>query len=151
MSKSKGNVVNPDEYVKNYGADVLRMYLMFIGPFDQGGDFRDSGMKGITRFLERVWQLSTKSQIPNHKQIPNSNLQKILHKTIKKVTADIENLNYNTAISALMILLNEFETNPDSISQKELEIFIKLLAPFAPHISEEIWREVLKNKKSIHI
>ncbi|MBI4118764.1 MAG: leucine--tRNA ligase [Parcubacteria group bacterium] len=149
MSKSKGNVVNPDEYVKNYGADALRMYLMFIGPFDQGGDFRDSGMKGVTRFLERVWQLSTKSQITNHKQIPNYNLQRILHKTIKKVTEDIENLSYNTAISALMILLNEFETNPNFISRKELDIFIKLLAPFAPHMAEEIWQQIRGSTRKI--
>jgi leucyl-tRNA synthetase len=151
MSKSKGNVINPDDYIEKYGADALRMYLMFLGPFDQGGDFRDEGIRGITRFLERVWKLSTKFQIINNKQIQNSNIQKSLHKTIKKVTEDIENLNYNTAVSALMILLNDFESNQDSIGKKEVEIFLRLLAPFAPHMTEEIWRNVLKNKKSIHI
>ncbi len=153
MSKSKGNVVNPDEYVKNYGADALRMYLMFIGPFDQGGDFRDTGIKGVTRFLERVWQLSTKLKIKNQiskTHIKNKNLDKKIHQTIKKVTEDIESLNYNTVISALMILLNEFES-AGSVSRNDLEVFIKLLAPFAPHMAEEIYREVLKNKKSIHV
>ena len=112
---------------------------MFLGPFDQGGDFRDSGIKGITRFLERVWQLSTKSQITNPKQIPNSNFQitKKIHQTIKKVTEDIENLRYNTAISAMMILLNDMEPE-ENIGKENLEIFVKLLAPFAPHLSEEI-------------
>ncbi len=145
MSKSKGNVINPDEYIKNYGADVLRMYLMFLGPFDQGGDFRDGGIKGITRFLERVWKISNRSYATDATYKP------IVHKTIKKVTEDIENLNYNTSVSALMMLLNEFEAKVESVGKKELEIFVKLLAPFAPHLSEEIYREVLKNKKSIHI
>ncbi|MFY9492959.1 MAG: class I tRNA ligase family protein [Minisyncoccia bacterium] len=161
MSKSKGNVVNPDEYIKNYGADALRMYLMFIGPFDQGGDFRDSGMKGITRFLERVCKISQISNLPEKaggprgftgkSQKDNKGLEKKVHQTIKKVTEDVESLNYNTVISALMILLREFEADQNSVGPKELEVFVKLLAPFAPHISEEIWRGVLKNKKSIHI
>ncbi|MDP3764420.1 MAG: class I tRNA ligase family protein [bacterium] len=162
MSKSKGNVVNPDEYIKNYGADVLRMYLMFLGPFDQGGDFRDGGIKGIIRFLERIWKISN-SQFLISKQITllrsfrasegqaNSNIQTKIHKTIKKVTEDLENLNYNTSVSALMVLLNEFEANIESVGKSELEIFAKILAPFAPHMSEEIFREILKNKKSIHI
>ncbi|MEK7174935.1 MAG: class I tRNA ligase family protein, partial [Patescibacteria group bacterium] len=148
MSKSKGNVVNPDEYIKNYGADVLRMYLMFIGPFEQGGDFRDSGIKGITRFLDRIWKISNDKFLIS-KQIPNSKIQKTLHKTIKKVTEDIENLSYNTAISTLMILLNEMEL-AGSVSKEDLEMFIKLLAPFAPHMGEEIWRKVLGNKESVH-
>ena len=147
MSKSKGNVVNPDEYVKNYGADALRMYLMFIGPFDQGGDFRDSGMKGITRFLDRVWRLAQGDK----RQATGDKLNQKIHKTVKKVTEDIESLNYNTVISALMILLNEFEADQNSVGREDLEIFIKLLAPFAPHISEEIWRVILKNKKSVHV
>ncbi|MBI2466199.1 MAG: class I tRNA ligase family protein [Candidatus Sungbacteria bacterium] len=143
MSKSKGNVVNPDEYIKKFGADTLRMYLMFIAPFEQGGDFRDAGILGVSRFLERVWKFSpTKNSNPKN--------ERILHQTIKKVTEDIESLNYNTVISALMILLNEFES-AGSVSRNDLEVFIKLLAPFAPHMAEEIYREVLKNKKSIHV
>ncbi|MEK7500532.1 MAG: leucine--tRNA ligase, partial [Patescibacteria group bacterium] len=116
MSKSKGNVINPDEYIKKYGADALRMYLMFLAPFESGGDFHDTGIRGITRFLERVHRLifnfqfsifkqNPKSEARNPKQIPNSKfqIQKILHRTIKKVTEDIEGLRYNTAISALMV------------------------------------------------
>ncbi|TSC78122.1 MAG: leucyl-tRNA synthetase [Parcubacteria group bacterium Gr01-1014_33] len=151
MSKSKGNVVNPDEYIRAYGADALRMYLMFLGPFEQGGDFRDTGIKGITRFLERVWRFgqvqisqNLRSQIPISKKVPNpkSKIQKILHQTTKKVTEDIENLQYNTAISALMVLLNEFESNKEKVSGEDINVFLKLLAPFAPHISEELWQRI---------
>lgn len=156
MSKSRGNVVNPDEYIRAYGADALRMYLMFLGPFEQGGDFRDTGIRGITRFLERVWKFvyefgsakipNSKFPIPNKSQISNSKIQKeterIIHKTIKKVTEDIENLQYNTAISALMTLLNEFEKNPEAVSARHLKIFLKLLAPFAPFITEELYNNL---------
>jgi len=154
MSKSKGNIINPDDYIKNYGADVLRMYLMFMGPFDQGGDFRDAGILGITRFLNRVWNL--KSKVDLKSKIKDLKLETLVHKTIKKVTEDIENLRYNTAISALMILVNELER------QEKLPInyyvsLIKLLAPFAPHMTEEIWHKMnfsLLEKgrpKSIHL
>ncbi len=175
MSKSKGNVVNPDEYIRAYGADALRMYLMFLGPFEQGGDFRDDGVRGVTRFLERVWRFTqdldfenSKSEARNPKWfgaltilsnaegqilIPQSKIQKIVHKTIKKVTDDIENLQYNTAISALMILLNEFEENRKSINKNHLEIFLKLLAPFAPFLVEELWQKHFGEKRfgSIHL
>ena len=115
MSKSKGNVVNPDEYIQKFGADALRMYLMFLAPFEQGGDFRDSGILGTTRFLERVWKLYTDSKLQinanQRMHFVDSDefvvLNRLFHQTIKKVTEDIENLQYNTAISALMILLNE--------------------------------------------
>ncbi len=138
MSKSKGNVINPDEYIKNFGADTLRIYLMFIAPFEQGGDFRDSSILGIARFLERVWKLK-----PSEK----NGGEKLINKTVKKITEDIEKLHYNTAISALMILLNDFEKV--GVTAKQHETFLKLLAPLAPHITEELWRE-LGNKDSIH-
>jgi len=144
MSKSRGNVVNPDEYIRSYGADALRMYLMFLGPFEQGGDFQDTGIKGITRFLERVWKF-----VQVKPKTKNSKLAGIVHKTIKKVGEDIENLQYNTAISALMVLLNELEANSGSAGRQEKEIFLKLLAPFAPHITEELWY-AFGNKKSVH-
>jgi len=173
MSKSRGNVVNPDDYIRAYGADALRMYLMFLGPFEQGGDFRDTGIRGITRFLERVWrfvqnasQKNPNAKIPMSNQIPNpppanrragkSQIRRTLHRTTKKVSEDIEGLRYNTAISALMILLNEFEANESAITREDINIFLKLLAPFAPHISEELWQSSGKegNKKrdfrSIH-
>jgi leucyl-tRNA synthetase len=149
MSKSKGNVVNPDDYYKKYGADTLRMYLMFIGPFQQGGDWQDLGITGIKRFLEKVWQLGliVKSQ-KNQLIINNSKLEYVLHKTIKKVTDDLESLNYNTAISALMILVNEM-LKQKQITKNIYQLFLKMLAVFAPHITEEIWHQ-LGNKKSIH-
>ncbi|MBI2003395.1 MAG: leucine--tRNA ligase [Parcubacteria group bacterium] len=141
MSKSRGNVVNPDEYIKRYGADTLRMYLMFLGPFEQGGDFRDTGIAGITRFLNRAWSFVTKK--------PGSDKAgKVLHKAIKKISEDIENLRFNTAVSELMKLLNEVENK--NLEKEQIEIFLKLLAPFAPHLTEELWYQ-LGNKKSIHL
>ena len=150
MSKSKGNVINPDEYIENFGADTLRMYLMFIAPFEQGGDFRDSGMLGVERFLKRVWKLwSDKHAETSDKKNPVE-LEKTAHRTIKKVTDDIESLRYNTAVSALMIFLNKIEEIQPSLSHVSCLVFLKLLAPFAPHMAEEIWRNVLGNKTSIH-
>ena len=151
MSKSRGNVVNPDIYIKTHGADALRMYLMFLGPFTEGGDFQDTGIRGITRFLERVWKLSAggRSASGGKNQKPIKDLDRSLHKTIKKVTEDIENLRYNTAISALMILLNEME-KANQLSTINYQLFLKLLAPFAPHLTEELW-EILGNKSSIHL
>ena len=143
MSKSRGNVVIPDESIKKHGADALRMYLMFLGPFEQGGDFRDEGISGLTRFLARVWRMAHEIS-----EVESPNLETKIHQTIKKVSADIENLRYNTAISELMILLREMESQGKS--KKQFEIFIKLLAPFAPHLTEEIWRNVLGHRKSIH-
>ncbi|OGG40235.1 hypothetical protein A2116_02295 [Candidatus Jorgensenbacteria bacterium GWA1_49_17] len=147
MSKSKGNVVNPDEYVKRFGADTLRMYLMFLAPFEQGGDFRDAGILGIARFLERLWKLFSNISTSD---VNNVELERLVHKTTKKVTEDIENLHYNTAISALMILLNAMEKNKDSLLVVHNSLFLKLLAPFAPHIAEELW-EKSGNKTSIHL
>jgi len=141
MSKSKGNVVNPDDYFKKFGADTLRMYLMFLGPFSEGGDWSDSGIIGISRFLNKVWGL--KDKIGN-----SDDAEKIVHQTIKKVTEDIENLRYNTAISALMILANEMEKSSE-IQNTNYKILLLLLAPFAPYIAEELWQE-LGNKNSIH-
>jgi leucyl-tRNA synthetase len=143
MSKSKGNVINPDEYIANFGADALRMYLMFLAPFEQGGDFRDSGVLGVERFLKRVWQYAEKNSFA-----PSKENHSLLHKTIQKVTEDIDDLHYNTAISALMILLNGFEDG--GTAQDDFEIFLKLLAPFAPYITEEIWREKFAHSASIH-
>ena len=144
MSKSKGNVVNPDEYIKAYGADVFRMYLMFLGPFSVGGDFRDAGIVGIDRFLKRVWYF--KENAKRMKRI-HSETEIILNQSIKKIGEDIERLHYNTAVSQLMILLNTLEGGFDEQSYK---IFLKLLAPFAPFITEELWSG-LGEKKSIHI
>lgn len=149
MSKSKGNVVNPDEYIKNFGADTLRMYLMFLAPFEYGGDFRDAGIMGVKRFLDRVWKMGTADSFAKP-AAENKKIKQALHATIKKVTEDIAELRYNTAISAMMILLNEFEADAKNVTKCDFENFLKLIAPLAPHISEELWRNVLGNKKSIH-
>jgi leucyl-tRNA synthetase len=161
MSKSRGNVVTPDEYFNKYGADSLRMYLMFIGPFSEGGDWQDAGIQGIWRFLNKVWDLKSKIKNPRSNpfgmlrgkqksklQSKIQNLERLIHKTIKKVTEDIENLRYNTAISSLMILANEM-SKQSTINNQQLAILLKLLAPFAPHITEELWHQ-LGNQDSIH-
>lgn len=144
MSKSKGNVVNPDEYYQNYGADTLRMYLMFLGPFSYGGDWQDKGILGIKRFLEKVWKLG-QSEKTNAK---NPKIGTLLDQTIKNVTEDIENLQYNTAISELMILTNAM-FNEKTVSLEVYSTLLLLVSPFAPYIAEELWSQ-LGNKNSIH-
>lgn len=144
MSKSRGNVIIPDKYIKKFGADTLRCYLMFLGPFDQGGDFRDKGIAGMYRFLGRVWKIGQKFE-----QKGTSEEKKVIHRTIKKVTEDIQNLRYNIAIAAIMEFVN-FLYKEKSVSRQAIEVLAQLLAPFAPHISEEIWCEVLGNKFSVH-
>jgi leucyl-tRNA synthetase len=143
MSKSKGNVVNPDEYVKKFGADAVRIYLMFVGPFGDGGDWRDAGIMGTVRFLDRVWKIGSEAKFVN-----KDKTSPFIHRTIKKVTRDIEELKYNTAISELMTLLNRFEKE-ERITKKDFETFLLLLAPFTPFVAEELW-EKLGNKYSIH-
>jgi len=145
MSKSKGNVVNPDEYIGRFGADTLRMYLMFLAPFEQGGDFRDQAVLGVARFLERAWKMG--ETLAREKK-NDFGLELAVHEAIKKVTNDIENLHYNTAISSLMILLNAMES-AQSVSEAHFEIFLKLLAPFAPHITEEMWSRLSAGKSRI--
>lgn len=142
MSKSKGNVVNPDAYIKKYGADVLRMHLMFVAPFEQGGDFRDASIQGLVRFVERVRRV-----FQNHPVGERAPLIRLFHRTVKKVTEDIETFQYNTAISTLMVLLNEMETSGASSDIREG--FLKLLAPFAPHLTEELWSKI-GQEDSIH-
>ncbi len=157
MSKSRGNVVSPDEYFESYGADALRMYLMFLGPYEQGGDWQDRGIVGVARFLKKVWGFcqnkSEKIKSKKHKEKVKNDpeLERLTHKTIKKVTEDIENLQYNTAIAALMEFVNEItKYGADSYKLTAVSYLLKLLAPFAPHITEELWREALGHKTSIH-
>ena len=157
MSKSRGNVADPDQYVHELGADSVRMYLAFIGPYNEVGAYPwdPHGILGVHRFLQRVWKLIQNAKIKNqndNSKLKNNNLERLLHKTIKKVGEDIENFKFNTAISALMILLNEFEKSHE-LGIKNYEVFLKLLAPFAPHMTEELWQET-RNKKqepSIHL
>lgn len=145
MSKSKGNVVNPDEYIKEYGADTLRTYLMFIGPFSEGGDFQDRAINGIYHFMQRVWSLQERvsSEVK-----PSAKDMSMMHRTILKVGSDIENIKYNTAVASIMEWLN-YLSKRDNISQEEYKTYLLLLAPFAPHITEELWSN-LGEGYSIH-
>ena len=144
MSKSRGNVINPDDIVKRYGADTLRLYEMFMGPFDQAIAWNDEAIVGPRRFLERVWKLGQRKFIT----ATDEKLKKILHKTIKKVSEDIENMRFNTAISAMMILATEIE-RAQRVAEKDFKIFLQILSPFAPHLTEELWHR-LGEKKSIN-
>ncbi|MFH1457052.1 MAG: alpha/beta fold hydrolase [Patescibacteria group bacterium] len=146
MSKSKGNVINPDEYINKYGADTVRLYEMFMGPFDQAIAWDDSSVVGVRRFLDRVWGLQNKvSECQSIQCHDSKDLEIILNQTIKKVTQDIEEMKFNTAVSQLMILLNEFEKQ-DALSTIHYSLFIKLLSPFAPHLCEELWEKLGNNK-----
>ncbi len=144
MSKSRGNVINPDGYVKKFGADSLRMYMMFMGPMDSTMDFRDTGIEGMQRFLKRVWNLYTSE----NKNSLVRELQNVTHQTIQKVTKDIEIFHYNTAISSIMEFVNFLKEN--GTTKESLEVLSQLIAPFAPHMAEELWVEVLGNKYSVH-
>lgn len=179
MSKSRGNVIIPDEYIQKYGADTLRLYLMFLGPFDQGGEFYDTGIEGMHRFVKRVWKLVSShiagpaslfppaSVRPSLASLPTDSALsgsltpaspasgsprqgqdrlRFMHKTIKKVTQDLENLRYNTAIAVLMewynFLSEKLTTRKSQLTSEEAEVFLKLLAPFAPHMTEELWQKI---------
>ncbi|HVF69308.1 MAG TPA: class I tRNA ligase family protein, partial [Xanthomonadales bacterium] len=141
MSKSKGNIINPDQYIQKYGADTLRAYLHFLGPFDQTGDFRDSGVEGMHRFLKKVWKLFSQVESRKSKVESSSEGLRIMNQTIKAVTNDLENLRFNTALAHMMSYYN-FLSKQESIAREEIEVYLKLLAPFAPHMAEELYQEV---------
>lgn len=148
MSKSKGNVINPDQVVAEFGADSLRLYEMFMGPLDDMKAWNTGSIIGVRRFLEKVWKLQ--DRILNvESRILNKNLDSLFHSTIKKVTDDLEELKFNTAISALMILVNALEKESE-IQKSRFQILLVLLSPFAPHITEELWAQ-LGEKKSIFL
>jgi leucyl-tRNA synthetase len=147
MSKSKGNTVNPDSIIKDVGADSLRVYEMFMGPFDQAVSWNDDGVVGPRRFLEKVWRLQEKVTIKPKGDF--AEIESQLQKTIKKVSDDIESMQFNTAISAMMIFTNELE-KMEKIPVSTYLTFVRILAPFAPHIAEELWSGLGK-KKSIHV
>jgi leucyl-tRNA synthetase len=146
MSKRWNNVINPDDIIEKFGADSIRLYEMFMGPFTQNIAWSTKGVVGMRRFLEKVWKLSNKT-IKQENNKARKNLDNLLHKTIKKVTEDIKNFRFNTAISSLMIMANEFEKE-ESIFIIHYTLYIILLSPFAPHIAEELW-EKLGHKESI--
>jgi len=144
MSKSKGNVIGPDGLIRDYGADALRLYEIFMGPFGDSKPWDARGITGTRRFLIRVWNLITAdNKSRNVQETKNQKIERLLHQTIKKVTGDIENFRFNTAVSALMILVNEIEKNPPLSPSLRLS-FIKLLFPFAPHLSQELWQRLGK-------
>ncbi len=174
MSKSKGNVINPDEVVSEFGTDATRMYLCFMMPYEAVGPWSDSTIAGVYRFLNRVWKIFQNYQSPNpnfqsisNVKNPNKNSETMkqsnnmaedknlvakLYKTIKKVSHDIEKIKMNTAIAGMMEFMNDFErVKGKGLSVKLAKDFLKILAPFAPHMTEEIWRNVFREKKSIHL
>lgn len=145
MSKSKGNVVNPDEVVAKFGADTLRTYIMFMGPFDQAVEWDENGLVGVKRFLDRVWALQEK--IASKVEKINLKLQTSLHQTIQKVGEDIEAMRFNTAISKMMELVNEMSKQA-ALLTTHYSLLLKILSPFAPHLCEELW-SILGHKKSL--
>jgi leucyl-tRNA synthetase len=154
MSKRYGNVINPDDVVANYGADTLRVYEMFMGPFDQAIAWSTESMIGPRRFLEKVWKIASKIAGPDFERSASGNskskpqFSSLLATTIKKVGEDIEAMRFNTAISSMMILVNEMEKEKE-IGREDFEVLLRLLSPFAPHITEELW-QAIGNKGSIH-
>ncbi len=132
MSKSKGNVVSPDEIIKKYGSDSLRLYEMFIGPFDEPAVWNERGIVGIRRFLDKVWNISVKDG--------EGGEDRLLHRTVKKVTEDLESFKFNTAISAFMILINDWTKR--EVPKGDMETLLRCLHPFAPHITEELWESI---------
>ena len=146
MSKSKGNVINPDDMVREYGADSLRLYEMFMGPIDAAKPWDPNGINGVKNFLDRVWRLFVESGKLKNEENPE--LEKVYNYTVKKVTEDYENMYFNTAIAQMMIFINTaYKT--DVLPKKYAEGFVQLLNPIAPHITEELWAEVLGHTESI--
>lgn len=144
MSKSKGNIISPDDVIAQFGADAFRLYEMFIGPFEQTAMWNANGMVGTLRFVEKVWRIAEKVSDGSS----DAEVQKTLHKTIQKITDDIEGFKFNTAVSAFMILANSMES-AQLVSKDDFKSFLQILAPFAPHITEELWHE-FGESNSIH-
>jgi leucyl-tRNA synthetase len=149
MSKSRGNVVNPDTVIAEYGADALRCYLMFMGPLEASKPWSMNGVEGISRFLARVWRLAMEENqagdwilSPAVQEIaPDKAQLKVMHATIKKVGEDIESLSFNTAISQMMIFVNAF-TNANPRPRSAIRVLLQVLNPFAPHLTEELWQKL---------
>ncbi len=139
MSKSRGNVVNPDLYFSTWGADAFRTYLMFLGPYEQGGDFRDNGIAGTRRFLDRVWASVAECTSEGE---PDPTVLRALHRVVRKVTDDLPRLSYNTAIAAMMEYLNVLRSGERTPHREETEPLVRLVAPVAPHIAEDLWERL---------
>jgi leucyl-tRNA synthetase len=141
ISKSRGNIINPDEYITTWGADTVRTYLMFMGPYTQGGDFSDRGISGVRRFLNRIWNLVVKHADRLNNSTAPPAYRRRLHQTIHTVTEDMKALGYNTAIAALMEYTSSIQQRGE-LYVEEVEGLLLLLAPFAPHIAEELWQRI---------
>ena len=139
MSKSKGNVINPDVYMEEWGADAFRMYLMFLGPYEEGGDFRDQGISGVRRFLDRLWASVRDARTDVATDV---HVTRQLHRTIKKVGEDSANLSYNTAIAAMMECLNHVRSGDRAVHRDEVLPLVQLVAAYAPHFAEECWEQL---------
>jgi leucyl-tRNA synthetase len=138
MSKTQGNIVNPDEYIEHWGADAFRTYLMFLGPYEQGGDFRDASISGTRRFLDRLF---ASVQGMSNAGAPDQSVMRKLHQTIRKVSEDIPRLSYNTAVAAMMEYMNALRKGERTPHREEVVPLIPLVSPFAPHIAEELWEQ----------
>jgi leucyl-tRNA synthetase len=159
MSKSKGNVINPDEYIKMYGIDALRMYLMFMGPFSEGGDFRDAAMEGMSRWVSRIWRMVTSSLNSSTPVVDSDKVVRAMHKLVKKVGMDTDKRHYNTALASMMEFTNlvaeerKGEKGENvvygTLSKELLKMFLLVLAPYAPYLTEELW-ELAKGEGSVH-
>ncbi len=149
MSKSRGNVVIPDQYIEKWGADAFRTYLMFLGPFEEGGDFRDASISGVKRFLDRLWaSVAAACDSATPARARDQEVMRKLHQTIQKVGDDIARLSYNTAVAAMMEYMNVLRRGERTPSRVEVEPLVQLVSPFAPHIAEELW-EKLGNSGSV--
>jgi leucyl-tRNA synthetase len=137
MSKRWGNVINPDDVIDRFGSDTFRLYEMFMGPFDASIAWSTEGLIGPRKFLEKIWKIYHSGFTDSE---TSENLKKTLHKTIKKVGEDISEMKYNTAISAMMVLANQLEKEKN-ISKEDFENFLKILSPFAPHMTQELWNQ----------
>ena len=142
MSKSKGNTVSPDSFIENYGSDTFRCYLMFMGPFEEGGDWNDKGIKGINRFLNRSYRLIQKS---NSSMSPED--EYVCNHTVDYITKNMYDMKFNTCISKLMEFVNHFYDK--GITEEYKDVFVQILSPFAPHLGEEMWSVILKKNKSV--
>ncbi|HEY4520671.1 MAG TPA: leucine--tRNA ligase [Candidatus Paceibacterota bacterium] len=154
MSKSKGNTIDPDGEVARYGADAVRMNFAFLGPFDQDYAWNNESISGVSRFLNRIWNFISRSAIKGLTEKSGKEIDLAIHRAVKNVGEDVKNFKFNTAVSGLMKLLNELDGlcgEKENISREYINIVTKLLAPFAPHMAEELWRSVLGNDSSIHL
>ena len=143
MSKSRGNTVSPDKFINEYGSDVFRCYLMFMGPFDEGGDWNDKGITGISKFLNKIFTILSKEEGESAKEDT-----KVIHKTLKSVTQDLDNFKFNTAISKMMEMANSLVSSK-TLSKADKYIINMMISPFAPHLGEEIWNSILNETDSI--